>query len=222
MHPTIDELKNQKDLLTPLLIVSSQNKNLLEDTKAFCQTFLKRKAIDHPDLLVFQPEPGSKTYAMDTVRYLIQEANLPPFEEKFRYFILDRVETMLPVHQNALLKALEEHPPFGKFILLAASTAPLLPTVLSRVKKIFLRQKIETISAFPDFSVPFSSLHQNLQNYDESTSFVQLKNGEEVFHKLSEDSLKWTLQGQRAEELYIKKKILLEALYAKCKTEGQA
>ncbi len=221
MHPTIEKLKNQKELLTPLLIVSSHNTELLEETKALCHTFLKRKAIDHPDLLVFHPEQGSKTYAMDTVRSLIQEANLPPYEEKFRYFVLDRVETMLTVHQNALLKVLEEHPPFTKFILLANSTAPLLPTVLSRLKKIFLHQENGPRSLFPDFSLPFSHLHQNLQNSLESTSFVDFDRGEKVLHQLSEDSLRWTLEGQRAEELHIRKKNILEAFYAKFKTQGE-
>jgi hypothetical protein len=221
LHPTIEKLKNQKELLTPLLIVSSHNTELLEETKALCHTFLKRKAIDHPDLLVFHPEQGSKTYAMDTVRSLIQEANLPPYEEKFRYFVLDRVETMLTVHQNALLKVLEEHPPFTKFILLANSTAPLLPTVLSRLKKIFLHQENGPRSLFPDFSLPFSHLHQNLQNSLESTSFVDFDRGEKVLHQLSEDSLRWTLEGQRAEELHIRKKNILEAFYAKFKTQGE-
>jgi hypothetical protein len=55
----------------------------------------------------------------------------------------------------------------------------------------------------------------------ESSSFVDLKNGEEVLHQLSEDSLLWTLEGQRAEELNIRKKNLLEALYAKLKTQGE-
>jgi hypothetical protein len=221
LHPALENLKNSSDLLTPLLLVSDLQENLLEETKALCRSFLKRKAVDHPDLLFFQPEPGSKTYSMEMVRCLIQEANLPPFEEKFRYFVLDKVEMMLPVHQNALLKVLEEHPPFVKFILLTSSTASLLPTVLSRLKKVFLNAEKSIEGAFPDFSLSFSGLYQALQNYEESSSFVELEGGREIFHSLDEASLEWTLKGQRAEELYIKKKYLIEALYARLKIQNE-
>jgi len=220
LHPALENLKNSSDLLTPLLIVSDLEENLLEETRALCRSFLKRKAVDHPDVLFFQPERGSKTYSMETVRSLIQEVNLPPFEEKFRYFVLDKVEMMLPVHQNALLKVLEEHPLFIKFILLTSSTASLLPTVLSRLKKVFLNEKKSVKGAFPDFSLPFSGLYQALQNTEESSSFVELEGGSEIFDSLDEASLEWTLKGQRAEELYIKKKYLIEALYARLKIQN--
>lgn len=145
---------------------------------------------------------------------LIQEASLVPFEEPFRYFVLDQVDTMLPVHQNALLKVLEEHPPFIKFILLATSVSPLLPTILSRVKKFFLEGFAEQRAQFPDFTRPFSELHQEVQNFDEKYSFTDLENVEVVMHRLKQETLLWTLEGARAETMHIKKKHLLESFYA--------
>jgi len=156
---------------------------------------------------------------MDTIRSLVQEAMLPPFEEKYRYFVLDQVDAMLPVHQNALLKVLEEHLPFAKFILISDSSAPLLPTVLSRVKKIFLEDKPSEKPLIPNFSLPFSEFHLEAQLSAETFSFVDLKGGEEVMHEMDEKTLLWTLEGQKAQNLHIKKKHILEALYAKFKIE---
>ncbi len=220
MHPVFEKLKGQKDLLTPLLIVSEKNQGRIEEVVDLCRTFLSRTCVDHPDLLVFSPESGSKTYSMDTIRSLVQEAMLPPFEEKVRYFVLDQVDTMLPVHQNALLKVLEEHPPFAKFILISDSSAPLLPTVLSRLKKIFLEDEPSEKPPTPNFSLPFSEFHLEVQPLAETFSFVDMQGGEEVMHELDEKTLLWTIEGQKAQNLPIKKKHILEALYAKFKIEN--
>ena len=214
MNPIFERLKEQNPLQSPLLLVGRKKDLLLEQTKDFCRSLLKRKALDHPDLMFFSVESGSKTYSMETIRLLINEASLMPFEESFRYFILDEVDTMLPVHQNALLKVLEEHPPFVKFILLASSVSPLLPTVLSRVKKFFLEEIEGEKPRFPDFSRPFSELHLEVQNFEEKHSFTDLNNSAEVMRNLSNETLQWTLNGARAETMHIKKKHLFESLYA--------
>jgi len=215
LHPVFKELQAQDSLPSPLLIVSQKHEELVAQTVEFCRSRLRRKAKDHPDLMLFTIEPGSKTYSLDTIRQIIDEMTLPPFEEKFRYFILDQVETMLPVHQNALLKALEEHPSCVKCILLARSAAPLLQTILSRVKKFTIDASQELCPVFPNFHQPFSYLHQEVQNFDDKASFVDLENGQALFNQLSESALLWTLEGQRAETMHIKKKHLLESLYAK-------
>ena len=214
MNPIFRSLKEQNPLPSPLLLVGQKKEVLLEEAGDFCRSLLQRKATDHPDLMFFTVESGSKTYSMETIRMLIQEASLVPFEEPFRYFVLDQVDTMLPVHQNALLKVLEEHPPFIKFILLATSVSPLLPTILSRVKKFFLEGFAEQRAQFPDFTRPFSELHQEVQNFDEKYSFTDLENAELVMHRLKQETLLWTLEGARAETMHIKKKHLLESFYA--------
>lgn len=214
MNPIFRSLKEQNPLPSPLLLVGQKKEILLEEAGDFCRSLLQRKATDHPDLMFFTVESGSKTYSMETIRLLIQEASLVPFEEPFRYFVLDQVDTMLPVHQNALLKVLEEHPPFIKFILLATSVSPLLPTILSRVKKFFLEGFAEQRAQFPDFTRPFSELHQEVQNFDEKYSFTDLENVELVMHRLKQETLLWTLEGARAETMHIKKKHLLESFYA--------
>jgi len=214
LNPIFSRLKEQNSLPSPLLFVGQKKELLLEEVGDFCRSLIQRRAIDHPDLMFFTLESGSKTYSMETIRMLIHEASLVPFEEPFRYFVLDQVDTMLPVHQNALLKVLEEHPPFIKFILLATSVSPLLPTILSRVKKFFLEESAEQKARFPDFTRPFSELHQKVQNFDEKYSFTDLEDAEAVMHRLNRDTLLWTLEGARAETMHIKKKHLMESFYA--------
>ncbi|MFZ4772858.1 MAG: hypothetical protein ACOYK9_02570 [Chlamydiia bacterium] len=215
MNLIFEELRGQDPLNSPILLISKRHEELLEEVTSFCRSLLHRKAKDHPDLMFFGLEPNSKTYSMDTIREFIHEASLPPFEEKVRYFILDQVDAMLPVHQNALLKVLEEHPPFVKCILLARTSAPLLQTILSRVKKYSLDGAVDSRPKFPNFDQTFSGLHQEVQTIEEKISFMEMESVEKILEKVDGATLLWTLEGQRAETMNIKKKHLLEAFYAK-------
>ena len=96
----------------------------------------KLKSGNHPDLHLLQPEGKSHTHSIDTIRALIDEASLPPFEAPIKLFILSDAEKMLPSASNALLKTLEEPPPHTHFILLTTFADAVLPTILSRCQKI--------------------------------------------------------------------------------------
>jgi len=53
-----------------------------------------------------------------------------------KVYIIDGAESLNDASQNALLKTLEEPPKHAVIILIAASSANILPTVISRVYKI--------------------------------------------------------------------------------------
>ncbi len=83
----------------------------------------------------FYPAKGEK-YTADGVADLLGECALRPVEEDRRLFVLDAFHTATPLVQNKLLKALEE-PPEGVYFLLGATAEhAVLPTVLSRAKKL--------------------------------------------------------------------------------------
>ncbi|MBQ7879950.1 MAG: hypothetical protein IJ317_04810 [Clostridia bacterium] len=84
---------------------------------------------------LFYPEPDKKFMVEDAER-LAEECSLKPVEGDKKVFVVaDFAETTVAA-QNKLLKLLEE-PPAGVIFLLGATTAfPVLPTVLSRVKKL--------------------------------------------------------------------------------------
>jgi DNA polymerase III delta prime subunit len=71
-----------------------------------------------------------------SVRQMIEEVGLPPFESPCKIFIIHSAEEMLPAAANALLKTLEEPPLDTYIVLLTADPDRLLPTVVSRCRPI--------------------------------------------------------------------------------------
>lgn len=79
-----------------------------------------------------------KEISIDDVRALQRSAALPPFEGKWKVFIIDGAEYFSQEAANCLLKVLEEPPPQVVFFLLSASESALLPTITSRCVKVEL------------------------------------------------------------------------------------
>ena len=87
----------------------------------------------YSDLIIY---PKKETVLAEDINSLIEESYLKPVEADKKIFIINHAETMNASAQNKLLKTLEE-PPKGVHIFLGATSEfPLLPTVLSRVKKL--------------------------------------------------------------------------------------
>ncbi len=86
---------------------------------------------------LFFPSAEGKLTAEDCAR-IVEEGLLRPVEGERKLFVLDRFHTATPLIQNKLLKLLEEPPAGVGFLLGAEAEFPVLPTVLSRVKKYHL------------------------------------------------------------------------------------
>jgi DNA polymerase III subunit delta' len=95
----------------------------------------------HPDVTRFdlarqaaQDEGASKNLALNirTVRAIGSHVALRPFESNWRVVVIDDVETMQETAQEAMLKTLEEPPPYVVLLLLCNEAELLLPTMLSR------------------------------------------------------------------------------------------
>ncbi len=76
--------------------------------------------------------------SIDQIRQVQHFANLPPFEGKYKLFIIDGADYLSTEAANCLLKTLEE--PAGRvvFILLAANDGLLPATVVSRCQRLEL------------------------------------------------------------------------------------
>ena len=72
------------------------------------------------------------------IRQLQHSASLPPFEGKYKIFIIDEAELLSTEAANCLLKTLEEPEERIVFILLTGNTEMLLQTVVSRCQKLAL------------------------------------------------------------------------------------
>lgn len=95
---------------------------------------------NHFDVTSIIPEPGESIRVEDVRRRV--SATLPeaPRLSEVRVYVISAAtaDTLNESCQNALLKPLEAHPPFSRFILMTEDTDYLLPTILSRVQTVRL------------------------------------------------------------------------------------
>jgi DNA polymerase-3 subunit delta' len=79
---------------------------------------------------------GDKGVTTEDVNILIEESFIRPIESDKKIFVISSVEPMSAVTQNKLLKTLEEPPKNVHIIIGTTSEFSLLPTLLSRVRKL--------------------------------------------------------------------------------------
>lgn len=81
----------------------------------------------------------SKELKIATIREWQRDIDLRPFEARRRVFILDDADALNESAANAMLKTLEEPPPYAVLILIAHGAGDLLPTIVSRCRVLRLR-----------------------------------------------------------------------------------
>lgn len=110
-----------------------------DDACGVCGPCRKVVGGTHPDLRIIAPgrtDTGAerRAVAIDQVRELKRDAAYPPYEGKWKIFIIEDTEQMRAEAANSLLKVLEEPPASTVMILLSESTEGLLPTLVSRAQ----------------------------------------------------------------------------------------
>ncbi|ACZ61630.1 DNA polymerase III subunit delta' [Dehalococcoides mccartyi] len=98
--------------------------------------------IIHLELLSAEDASDGKAKAeigVKQVEDIQHAASLPPFEGKYKVFIIHHAEKLSQESSNRLLKTLEEPGSQNIFILLTADKSLLLPTVISRCQILELR-----------------------------------------------------------------------------------
>ncbi len=103
-----------------------------------CLGCRKAAAGSHPDILEAGGEGGARSFHIDTVRTLREDAYVLPNEAPRRVFLLSEVQNMTEQAQNALLKILEEPPTSAVFLLTCENRGQLLETLRSRVVTVTL------------------------------------------------------------------------------------
>ena len=84
----------------------------------------------HPDLYVL--EPLGDQIRIDEVRKLRRDLHMRPFEAARRVYVVVSAHTLNDEASDALLKDLEEPPPYAVICLLADELGPVPPTIRSR------------------------------------------------------------------------------------------
>ena len=111
----------------------------------------------HPDFITID-DPEKKTVTIDLIRQARGDIYIQPNEGNRKIYLFPRAQDMQLPGQNALLKILEEPPPYGVFLLLTDNPNKLLPTVRSRCVELamqalpspLLRRELQ--SRFPQVS----------------------------------------------------------------------
>lgn len=98
-----------------------------------CPACQKVLAGGHPDIAEYGGDGSARSFHIDTVRQLRENAFLVPNEAPYRVMILCEAQAMTEQAQNALLKILEEPPAYLICILTCQNRAQLLPTIQSRL-----------------------------------------------------------------------------------------
>ena len=103
-----------------------------------CPHCRKVRSGSHPDYITID-DPSKKTVPVDLIREARADIFVRPNEGARKIYRFPRAQDMGIPGQNALLKVLEEPPPYGVFLLLTDNPEKLLPTVRSRCVELKLR-----------------------------------------------------------------------------------
>jgi DNA polymerase III subunit delta' len=95
----------------------------------------------HPDLYLL--EPLGDQIRIDAIRELRRDLHMRPFEADRRVYLIFGAELMNDEAADALLKDLEEPPPYAVIVLVASELGPLPPTILSRCQLVPFRRLSE-------------------------------------------------------------------------------
>jgi len=149
---------NEKELLgTSYLFIGKEGGLVSEIIKVlsceaddlFCDTCWDCKHINqgnHPDVYLLEPE--GLNISIDAIRQGIRFLSLKSFRLRRKYLVVKQAHLLSPEAANAFLKTLEE-PPQHSFIGIATTQIDdVLPTIISRCRKIFLPFQEETAEAF--------------------------------------------------------------------------
>lgn len=108
-----------------------------------CQWFAQG---GHPDFRLIEPaaeaegaeegKKGGKRISVDQVREVVEFLTLSAHQGGWRAVVLQPAEALGVAAANALLKTLEEPPPRTVFLLVSHQPRRLLPTILSRCRKL--------------------------------------------------------------------------------------
>ncbi len=92
----------------------------------------------HPDLYVL--EPLGDQIRIDPIRELRRDLHMRPFEAERRVYLVFGAHLLNEDAADALLKDLEEPPPYAVVVLVADELGPLPPTIRSRCQHVPFRR----------------------------------------------------------------------------------
>ncbi len=99
-----------------------------------CQAIMDSRHID-----ILEMDAASHN-GVDDIRQINDAVRYAPVSARYKVYILDEVHMLSPAAFNALLKTLEEPPPYAKFVFATTEIRKVPVTVLSRCQRFDLRR----------------------------------------------------------------------------------
>lgn len=115
---------------------------------SICQAFAAGSAMDLIEI------DAASNRGIDDIRELRERVGYAPTQARCKFYILDEAHMLTPAAANALLKTLEEPPPFVYFVLATTELHNILPTIRSRCQTFEFRPipQIEIVRALQHIS----------------------------------------------------------------------
>jgi DNA polymerase-3 subunit delta' len=124
-----------------------------EVARVFARALLKTEREFHPDL--YELDALGEMIRIDAIRELRRDLHMRPFEADRRVYLIQRAHLLNEDAADALLKDLEEPPPYAVMVLIADDLGSIPDTIRSRCQPIpFRRLSERTIRALVDARAP--------------------------------------------------------------------
>jgi len=124
-----------------------------ELARAFALELLGTTRRSHPDL--YELEALGEMIRIDAIRELRRDLHMRPFEADRRVYLIFSAQAMNEDAADALLKDLEEPPPYAVIVLVADDLGPIPETIRSRCQVVpFRRLSERAIRAVIDAEAP--------------------------------------------------------------------
>lgn len=104
-----------------------------------CRSCRLMESGNHPDVLYSELDASTGALKIEVLRDVMRRLSLKPYDARYRIAIIGNFERARGQAQDAILKTLEEPPPYAVLILLANSMENTLATITSRCQTIYLR-----------------------------------------------------------------------------------
>lgn len=149
------------------------------ESDAPCNKCTNCAKIEHGNMVDLEVYPtGDKSLVVDDIEKIVDSAYVRPMESERKVFYLKNFDTCTTQGQNKILKTIEEPPYNVIFILSATNIGGVLPTILSRTKKIIEKeQSIEDLTKYlSDRKVPNAELIASMSDGNLTTALKIAEN----------------------------------------------
>ena len=133
-------INSKDDVLLQALGFFAVKEIFCESDDKPCDKCTNCQKIEHSNMVDLEIYPkDNSSLVVDDILNIVQSAYVKPMESAYKVFLLNNFDECTVQGQNKILKTIEEPPQNVIFILTAKNMGLVLPTILSRSKKIVER-----------------------------------------------------------------------------------